>query len=125
MMASNVSLPAPIRAAVNMAKRTLNRYYDRTDYSEVYRVAMGEYRILCINVIYSKEDLVLHPSFKLNYFRRVGWEPDWIESAWDIVRLEYEHTYKGQCDESTSGLVIEPDPMMPVSIHECVHHSIN
>jgi hypothetical protein len=30
-----------IRAALTMAKKTLNRYYDRTDHSEVYRIAMG------------------------------------------------------------------------------------
>jgi len=30
-----------IRAALTMAKKTLNRYYDCTDHSEVYRIAMG------------------------------------------------------------------------------------
>jgi len=30
-----------IRAAVTIGKRTLNRYYDRSDHSEVYRIAMG------------------------------------------------------------------------------------
>ena len=42
-MATNQSLPAPIQVAVNMAKWTLNRYYDRIDYSEVYHIAMGIY----------------------------------------------------------------------------------
>ncbi len=42
-MATNWSLPALIQVAVNMAKRTLNRYYDRTDYSEVYCIAMDTY----------------------------------------------------------------------------------
>jgi hypothetical protein len=31
-----------IRAALGIAKKTLNRYYDKTDSSEVYRIAMGE-----------------------------------------------------------------------------------
>jgi len=30
-----------IRAALALGKRTLNRYYDKTDHSEVYRIAMG------------------------------------------------------------------------------------
>jgi hypothetical protein len=31
-----------IRAALGLAKKTLNRYYNMTDWSEVYRIAMGE-----------------------------------------------------------------------------------
>jgi len=31
-----------IRAALALGKRTLNRYYDKTDHSEVYRIAMGK-----------------------------------------------------------------------------------
>ena len=42
-MATNRSLPAPIQAAMNMAKQTLNHYYDRTDYSEVYHIVTGMY----------------------------------------------------------------------------------
>jgi hypothetical protein len=30
-----------IRAALAIGKKTLNRYYDSTDHSEVYRIAMG------------------------------------------------------------------------------------
>lgn len=31
-----------IRAAIGLGKRTLNRYYSKTDKVEVYRIAMGE-----------------------------------------------------------------------------------
>ena len=31
-----------IRAALNLGKATLNRYYNKTDASESYRIAMGE-----------------------------------------------------------------------------------
>ena len=34
-----------IRSGVTLAKRTLNRYYGRTDTSEVYRIAMGKHFI--------------------------------------------------------------------------------
>ena len=30
-----------LRAAVAIGKKTLNQYYDRTDHSELYRIAMG------------------------------------------------------------------------------------
>ena len=31
-----------VRAACSLAKKTLNRYYDKTDASEGYRIAMGK-----------------------------------------------------------------------------------
>jgi len=31
-----------IRAAVGLAKRTLNKYYERTDLSKLYRISMGK-----------------------------------------------------------------------------------
>ncbi|THV04135.1 hypothetical protein K435DRAFT_558774, partial [Dendrothele bispora CBS 962.96] len=62
-----------IRAAVSISKKTLNRYYDKTDHSEVYRIAM-----------------ILHPRHKLSYFKRMGWDKEWIEKAEEICRDEYE-----------------------------------
>ena len=38
----NAKYEPSIRAALGIAKKTLNRYYDKTDSSEVYRIAMGE-----------------------------------------------------------------------------------
>jgi hypothetical protein len=40
-------LPA-IRAAVRLAKKTLNRYYELTDTSAVYRIAMGMIFYYCL-----------------------------------------------------------------------------
>ena len=36
------SLSVPIRAAVSVTKTTMNKYYTKTDHSEVYRIAMGK-----------------------------------------------------------------------------------
>ena len=33
-----------IKAVLAIGKKTLNRYYDKTDHSEVFRIAMGAYR---------------------------------------------------------------------------------
>lgn len=46
--ASNSQYSVSIQAALAMGKRTLNRYYSKTDYSEVYRIAMGEHIILSL-----------------------------------------------------------------------------
>lgn len=45
---TNVILPESdlnpeIRAAIGLGKKTLNRYYSKTDMVEVYRIAMGKY----------------------------------------------------------------------------------
>jgi hypothetical protein len=43
---------APIRAALAMGKKTLNRYYTLTDASEVYRIAMSAFLIDLLSHIY-------------------------------------------------------------------------
>jgi hypothetical protein len=37
--------------------------------------------------------LVLHPRHKLHYFKTSGWEDEWIETAQNIVREEFDRTY--------------------------------
>jgi hypothetical protein len=37
--------------------------------------------------------LVLHPRHKLHYFKTTGWEVEWIETARNIVREEFDRTY--------------------------------
>ena len=42
MAASSQKFDPAIRAAITIGKKTLNPYYDRTDHSELYRIAMGK-----------------------------------------------------------------------------------
>ncbi|KAJ6577979.1 hypothetical protein B0H19DRAFT_885274, partial [Mycena capillaripes] len=65
-----------VRKALNLAKTTLNKYYSRTDTSNVYRIAM-----------------VLHPSLKLEYFRLRKWDQDWIDIAEQLVKDEFDLSY--------------------------------
>src|SRR5271168_747090 len=37
--------------------------------------------------------LVLHPRHKLKYFEMAGWEEEWIQTARQIVRSEFDRTY--------------------------------
>lgn len=39
--AINDDYPHALKAALAISKKTLNRYYNKTDDSEVYRIAMG------------------------------------------------------------------------------------
>lgn len=101
MSSLNNVYPPSIRAALSIAKRTSNRYYNATDQSEVYRIAMGELswsificfsvKLMICNII-----VVLHPRHKLKYFERAGWEPEWIAAAKDIVRAEFNRSYATQ-----------------------------
>ncbi|KAJ3816135.1 hypothetical protein F5880DRAFT_1449194, partial [Lentinula raphanica] len=51
----------PMRHALGIGKKTLKKYYSLTDDSDLYRMAM-----------------VLHPKYKLEYFRNANWEQEWI-----------------------------------------------
>jgi hypothetical protein len=42
MASQNPKYSEAICAALALGKQTLNRYYDKTDHSEVYRIAMGK-----------------------------------------------------------------------------------
>ncbi|KAJ7231387.1 hypothetical protein B0H12DRAFT_977527, partial [Mycena haematopus] len=53
-----------IKSALKLAKSIMNKYYSRTDESNIYRIAM-----------------VLHPNYKLEYFRARKWEKAWIDTA--------------------------------------------
>ena len=39
--ALNADYPMPIKAALAIAKKTLKRYYKKTDHSDNFRIAMG------------------------------------------------------------------------------------
>lgn len=37
----NADYPAAVKAALAIGKKTLNRYYNKTDHSKIFRIAMG------------------------------------------------------------------------------------
>ena len=39
--ALNADYPMAIKAALAIGKTTLNKYYNKTDHSEIFRIAMG------------------------------------------------------------------------------------
>ncbi|KAJ7331450.1 hypothetical protein DFH08DRAFT_708471, partial [Mycena albidolilacea] len=62
--------PAVLRA-VALGRATLQRYYQKTDASDIYRLA-----------------LVLHPSSKLEYYRTNGFDADWISDTENMLRKQ-------------------------------------
>ena len=71
----------------------LNKYYSLTDNSDVYRIAIGMVSLTDDMHVLISSFLVLHPRYKLCYFEKLEWEPEWIKTAEDIVRDEFKHTY--------------------------------
>lgn len=96
-----------IRAALAIGKNAMNRYYNKTDHSEVYRIAMG--MSLCDDYpkyTNTQSPPVLHPRHKLEYFRIHKWEEEWIQAARDIVEDEFSRSYEldeGTDDEDDEG----------------------
>ena len=89
-----IKLLASIMAALSIGKHTLNHYYDKTDLSEVFCIAMGKY----LSFILSFDMLmyffvVLHPHHKLQYFKNAGWTQEWIDTAQGIVETQFKHAY--------------------------------
>jgi len=109
--ALNPDYPMAIKAALTIGKMTLNRYYNKTDHSEVFCVTMG---MICstIQLTYlTGLILVLHPQHKLEYFEKAGWEKAWVKRAEEIVRTEFERSYKYRGDiwaETTPTTVRRP-----------------
>lgn len=94
--------PESIKMAISLGKKTLNKYYDKTDHSEIYRIVMGEWYIstALISLLTSTimTHLVLHPRNKLDYFKKAGWKKAWIDTARTIVQDEFERSYMKPVD---------------------------
>jgi len=70
-----------------MEKKTLNQYYNKTNHSEIFQIAMGiVFHQYLFKITHNLT--VLHPHHKLQYFEKVGWEDNWIKAAQDIVQAE-------------------------------------
>jgi hypothetical protein len=52
---------------------------------------------------------VLHPHHKLDYFKSAKWDDEWIETAKQIVRDEFERTYKDFGDANSTSFNAKVD----------------
>ena len=56
--AKNMCYSVAIRSALAIGKRTLNRYYNKTDHSEIYRIAMG--KLWCFSSLSSQSWYIIY-----------------------------------------------------------------
>jgi hypothetical protein len=81
------NLSPSVKHALAFARKSINKYYSKTDMSNVYRIAMGKFVIILTFtlLIYLFYFPVLHPQLKLKYFQQHKWHKDWINTAETIV----------------------------------------
>jgi hypothetical protein len=89
-----------IRAAMGLAKKKLNRYYEYTDLSLAYRIAMGMSPCALLPMLLTFLVSVLHPGLKLEYFRQHLWESEWIDEVERLTREEYMSKYMSEEPDS-------------------------
>jgi len=70
--ATTEPLSPSVKHALTFAHNSINKYYSKTDLSNVYCIAM-----------------VLHLQLKLKYFQQHSWTQDWICTAETLVREEF------------------------------------
>ncbi|TFY50404.1 hypothetical protein EVJ58_g11062 [Rhodofomes roseus] len=92
----NQALDPAIRVALSLGKRSMNHYYNKSNKSAAYRIAM-----------------VLDPRHKLQYFRDNAWPDRWIAEARALVRQAYDEEWKGHAvSREQAEDAEEPQPLM-------------
>lgn len=95
-MCNDKELPAYHRHAANRGRVTFNKYYQKSDESEMYRLAIRMCLFLrSVLIIYFRDRfIVMHPSMRMLYLTAAGWEPDWIETAVEIAERCWRNHYQ-------------------------------
>ncbi|SJL18671.1 uncharacterized protein ARMOST_22268 [Armillaria ostoyae] len=75
----------------------IDKYYSKTDESIMWKTAM-----------------ILHPRYKLNYFRNQNWLPEWIKTAKQSARDTWKLYYKPTITETVSTTIDSDDPFADV-----------
>ncbi len=101
----DMELHAAVRMACYRAMLVLNKYYAKSDESVIYRIAVS--KSILIKRLYIKTLAVMHPGYKLQYFRSQNWLQDWIDEA-IVVLCEEWNDYKPQSATPSSTSVHAP-----------------
>ncbi|KNE92982.1 hypothetical protein PSTG_13619 [Puccinia striiformis f. sp. tritici PST-78] len=88
--------PPALHNACRAGLQLTNKHYTLTDCSPLYQVAM-----------------VLHPSFKDEYFKLAKWKPEWINEAIRLTREMWESHYKPLPPQLTTSQPPNPRPSQP------------
>jgi hypothetical protein len=82
----------PIKITLKLGKHIMNKYYNLTDESEIYRVSIGMLSVLSVRICLTLV-IVLHPSLKLQYFKNNKWLQNWQADAIAITRRIFNNEY--------------------------------
>ncbi|POW23561.1 hypothetical protein PSHT_00020 [Puccinia striiformis] len=82
---SNREYPPALRNACQVGLKITNKYYSLTDSSPLYRIA-----------------ILMHPSFRDEYFKMAQWEPEWIAEAIRLARNMWSSHYKPRLSTTPS-----------------------
>ncbi|POW16845.1 hypothetical protein PSTT_00997 [Puccinia striiformis] len=82
---SNREYPPALRNACRVGLKITNKYYSLTDSSPLYRIA-----------------ILLHPSFRDEYFKMAQWEPEWIAEAIRLARNMWSSHYQPRLSTTPS-----------------------
>lgn len=96
---TNIDLDPAIRVAIGCAKRTINHYYDKSDESAAYRIAMSTSSCFMLYLFFVSLLIiwsVLDPRYKLQYFSENDWLPSWVSDARLAVEQAFEKDWKGR-----------------------------
>jgi hAT family C-terminal dimerisation region len=108
------SMSEPLMLAVKhvlkFARQIMNKYYSRTDLSNVYRIAMGMFIVSIVSHQLTML-VVLHPQMKLKYFQSHGWKQDWIDTVHDITTEKFAKYNKVSEPQSASASSAADDLM--------------
>jgi hypothetical protein len=101
------SLMPAVKSAAAKGLAVLHKYYSKSDDSIIYHCAMSSSSIpifhqVSLYVTTTNIPLVLHPQYKMSYFRHEKWPQSWISTAEDIIRDLWTEHYKPQGRESLS-----------------------
>ncbi len=107
---ANTALMPAVRVAASYGQAILNKYYEKTDDSVMYRCAIRTHLITdhMVSQLTHLRLLVLHPKHKTSYFKRQKWPQLWIDTALDVLRDEwarYKPAPRAAADEPESSEV--------------------
>ncbi len=113
-----------IYAALAVGSKTLNKYYNKTDNSEVYHISMGAFLFWLSTSLLTDILLVLYPQHKLEYFKKNGWRDSWIKAAYDIICAKFNRSYasmntvlEGDDTEASLDNNVSPFYVLPSNLH--------
>nr|GAT44657.1 predicted protein [Mycena chlorophos] len=83
-----------VRVAAVLALGICDKYYSKTDDSIMYRGAMRRSISPPVDSFADVLWPVLDPRYRVAHLRKIGWDPDWIKQAIELMRTQWRTFYR-------------------------------